>query len=49
MSDMTHSQAEEAVASGDEEDVAEALEAEREEAEAAPEEAAVVLTSRGRG
>ncbi len=41
MSDMTHSQAEEALANGDEEDVAEALEAEREEAEAAPEEAAV--------
>src|ERR1700728_1120572 len=41
MSDMTHSQAEEALVSGDEEDVAEALEAEREEAEAAPEEAAV--------
>ena len=41
MSDMTHSQAEEALATGDEEDVAEALEAEREEAEAAPEEAAV--------
>ena len=41
MSDMSHSQAEEALVSGDEEDVAEALEAEREEAEAAPEEAAV--------
>ncbi len=41
MSDMTHSQAEEALVSGDEEDVAEALEAEREEAEAAPEESAV--------
>jgi transcription termination/antitermination protein NusG len=41
MSDMTHSEAEEALAGGDEEDVAEALEAEREEAEAAPEEAAV--------
>jgi transcription termination/antitermination protein NusG len=41
MSDMTHTQAEEALASGDEEDVAEALEAEREEAEAPPEEAAL--------
>jgi transcription termination/antitermination protein NusG len=41
MSDMTHSQAEEALATGDEEDVAEALEAEREETEAAPEEAAM--------
>jgi transcriptional antiterminator NusG len=41
MSDMTHSEAEEALVTGDEEDVAEALEAEREEAEAAPEEAAV--------
>ena len=36
MSDMTHSEAEQALASGDEEDVAEALEAEREEDEAAP-------------
>jgi transcription termination/antitermination protein NusG len=41
MSDMSHSEAEEALTSGDEEDVAEALAAEREEAEAAPEEAAV--------
>jgi transcriptional antiterminator NusG len=41
MSDMTHSQAEEALAAGDEEDVAAALEAEREEAPGAPEEAAV--------
>jgi transcription termination/antitermination protein NusG len=41
MSDMTHSEAEEALTDGDEEDVAEAVEAEREEAEAAPEEAAV--------
>jgi transcription termination/antitermination protein NusG len=41
MSDMTHTQAEEALASGDEEDVAEAVEAEREEAEAPPEEAAL--------
>jgi transcription termination/antitermination protein NusG len=41
MTDMTHSQAEEALASRDEEDVAEALGAEREEAEAAPDEAAV--------
>ena len=52
MSDMTHSQAEEALASGDEEDVAEALEAEREEAQGAPEEAAVssdVVADVGRG
>jgi transcription termination/antitermination protein NusG len=41
MSDMSHTEAEEALTTGDEEDVAEALEAEREEAEAAPEEAAV--------
>ena len=41
MSDLTPSEAEEALANGDEEDVAEALEAEREAAEAAPEEAAV--------
>ena len=41
MSDMTHSEAEEALVTGDEEDVTEALEAEREESEAAPEEAAV--------
>ena len=41
MSDMTHSEAEEALTNGDGEDVAEALEVEREEAEAAPEEAAV--------
>jgi len=41
MSDMTHSESEEALTNGDEEDVAEALEAEREEAEAAPEEAAM--------
>ena len=41
MSDMTPSEAEEALADGDEEDVAEALEVEREAAEAAPEEAAV--------
>jgi transcriptional antiterminator NusG len=40
MSDMTHSEAEEALVTGDEEDVADAVEAEREEAEAAPEEAA---------
>jgi transcription termination/antitermination protein NusG len=45
MSDMTHSQAEEALATGDEEDVAEALEAEREEIEAAPEEAAMSTAS----
>ena len=45
MTDMTHSQAEEALATGDEEDVAEAVEAEREEAEAAPEEAAMHTSS----
>ena len=45
MSDMTHSQAEEALATGDEQDVAEALEAEREESESAPEEAAMSTTS----
>ncbi len=45
MSDMTHSQAEEALATGDEEDVAEAIEAEREESEAAPEEAAMSTAS----
>jgi transcription termination/antitermination protein NusG len=45
MSDMTHSQAEEALATGDEEDVAEAIEAEREETEAAPEESALHTTS----
>src|SRR5271169_2573423 len=41
MSDMTHSEAEEALAIGDEQDVEEALEAEREETEAPPEEAAM--------
>ena len=41
MTDLTPSEAEEALANGDEEDVAEALEVEREAAEAAPEEAAV--------
>ena len=41
MSDLTPTEAEEALANGDEEDVAEALEVEREAAEAAPEEAAV--------
>jgi transcription termination/antitermination protein NusG len=45
MSDMTHSEAEEALVIGDEEDVAEALEAEREETEEAPEEAAMSTTS----
>jgi transcription termination/antitermination protein NusG len=45
MSDMTHSDAEEALATGDEEDVAEALEVEREESEAAPEEAAMSAIS----
>jgi transcription termination/antitermination protein NusG len=49
MSDMTHTQAEEALASGDEEDVAEAVEAEREEAEAPPEEAAMRVTSTDEG
>src|ERR1700722_13896537 len=37
MSDMTHSEAEEALATGDEEEAARAVEAERDEAEAAPE------------
>ena len=41
MSDLTPSEAEEALVDGDEEDVAEALEVEAEAAEAAPEEAAV--------
>ena len=41
MSDMTHTEAEEALVSGDEEDVAEALASEEAEAERAPEEAAV--------
>ena len=41
MSDMTHSDAEEALVSGDKEDVNEALAAEQAEEEAAPEEAAV--------
>ncbi len=45
MTDMSHTQAEEALATGDEEDVAEAVEAEREEAEQAPEEAAMTTTS----
>jgi transcriptional antiterminator NusG len=45
MTDMSHTQAEEALASGDEEDVAEAVEAEREETEQAPEEAAMSTTS----
>jgi transcriptional antiterminator NusG len=45
MSDMTHTQAEEALASGDGQDVAEAVEPERAEAEAAPEEAAMSTTS----
>ena len=45
MSDMTHSEAEEALVTGDEEDVAEALAAEREETEVAPEEAAMSTTS----
>jgi transcription termination/antitermination protein NusG len=41
MSDMTHSEAEEALTTGDEDDVSEALESERAESEAAPEQAAV--------
>jgi len=45
MTDMSHTQAEEALAAGDEEDVAEAVEAEREESEQAPEEAAMSTTS----
>jgi len=45
MSDMTHTQAEAALAGGDEEDVAEAVEVEREEEEAAPEEAAMSTVS----
>ena len=45
MSDMTHSQAEQALATGDEEDVTEALEAEREETQAASEEAAMSTAS----
>jgi transcriptional antiterminator NusG len=45
MTDMSHTQAEEALASGDEEDVAEAVETEREESEQAPEEAAMSTTS----
>ena len=44
MTDMSHTQAEEALATGDEEDAAEAVEAEREEAEQAPEEAAMRTT-----
>jgi transcriptional antiterminator NusG len=38
---MSHTEAEQALATGDEQDVSEAVEAEREESEAAPEEAAV--------
>ncbi len=45
MSDLTHSEAEEALVTGDEEDVAEAVAAEREETEAAPEEAAMHAAS----
>ena len=44
MSDMTHSDAEEALVNGDAEDVEEALASERAEAEAPPEEAAMSLT-----
>src|SRR6516225_1412187 len=39
MSDMSHTEAEEALATGDEQDVYEAVEAEREESEAPPDEA----------
>jgi len=45
MSDMTHTQAESALAGGDEQDVAEAVEAEREEEEGAPEGAAMTTAS----
>jgi len=45
VSDLTHSEAEEALVTGDEEDVAEAVAAEREETEAAPEEAAMHAAS----
>jgi transcriptional antiterminator NusG len=45
MSDMTHSEVEEALATGDEEDVSEALEGERADSEAAPEEAAVFASA----
>jgi transcriptional antiterminator NusG len=45
MTDKSHTQAEEALATGDEEDVTEAVEAEREESEQAPEEAAMSTTS----
>jgi transcriptional antiterminator NusG len=45
MTDWTHSEAEEALATGDEEDVAEALEAEREESEAPPEDVALSTDS----
>ncbi len=45
MTDMSHTQAEEALANGDEEDVNEAIEAEREESEQAPEEAAMSTAS----
>ena len=41
MSDMTHTEAEELLVSGDEEDVAEALASEEADAERAPEEAAI--------
>jgi transcriptional antiterminator NusG len=45
MTDMSHTQAEEALASGDAQDAAEAVEAEREETEQASEEAAMSTTS----
>jgi transcriptional antiterminator NusG len=45
MTDMSHTQAEEALVDGDEEDVNEAVEAEREESEQAPEEAAMSTAS----
>jgi transcriptional antiterminator NusG len=45
MTDMSHTQAEEALVDGDENDVTEAVEAEREESEQAPEEAAMTTAS----
>ncbi len=49
MSDMTHSDAEEALVNGDAEDVEEALASEQAEAEMAPEEAAMELTAAADG
>ena len=45
MTDMSHTEAEEVLATSDEEDVAEAVEAEREESEQGPEEGAMSTTS----